>query len=57
MAGRGLLRPHVDPASLPAGLIALIDGLQVQWLLDSQAIDMPGQLRARLREVVQAEIP
>ncbi|MER6210885.1 TetR/AcrR family transcriptional regulator [Streptomyces sp. NPDC001073] len=57
LARRDLLRPHVDPVSLPIGLIALIDGLQVQWLLNPEAIDMPEQLRARLWEVIRTEIP
>ncbi|MDT0395705.1 MULTISPECIES: TetR/AcrR family transcriptional regulator [Streptomyces] len=57
LSRRGLLRSHVDAEYLPASLLAMIDGLQVQWLLDPQAIDMPTQLRARLREIIHAEIP
>ncbi|MEU8733218.1 TetR/AcrR family transcriptional regulator [Streptomyces tendae] len=57
LSRRGLLRPHVDIESLPSELMAMIDGLQVQWLLDPQAIDMPTQLRARLRECITVAIP
>ncbi|MFJ4637924.1 TetR/AcrR family transcriptional regulator [Streptomyces hygroscopicus] len=57
LARRQLLRPHVDPAGLPVDLIALIDGLQIQWLLDPHAIDMPERLRARLRDIISVELP
>jgi hypothetical protein len=31
---QGLLPADVDPFEFAAGVIALMDGLQVQWLLD-----------------------
>ncbi|MEU6764900.1 TetR/AcrR family transcriptional regulator [Streptomyces sp. NPDC046853] len=54
---RDLLHPHVDPSGLTASLIALIDGLQVQWLLSPDTIDMPAHLRSMLRNVISAELP
>jgi AcrR family transcriptional regulator len=43
----GLLRPEVDPALAAASLVAVMDGLQVQWLL-GQAEDPVGALRAHI---------
>lgn len=45
MRDQGLLRAGVDPASAAIQLIALWEGLQQQWLLDPEAIDVPGELR------------
>jgi AcrR family transcriptional regulator len=36
----GEIRPDIDCESLAAEIIAMIDGLQVQWLLDPEHIDM-----------------
>ncbi|MEV0007714.1 TetR family transcriptional regulator [Streptomyces sp. NPDC051840] len=44
----GALRPGVDPAAAGPQLIALMDGLQVQWLLSDCATDMAGILRAHI---------
>ncbi|SFR67557.1 transcriptional regulator, TetR family [Agromyces sp. CF514] len=55
IAERGLLRPGVVLDGAARDLIALIDGLQVQWLLDPAGIDIVARLRRRLREVVDAE--
>lgn len=57
LAARGLLQPHVDPSGLAVSLIALIDGLQIQWLLSPDTIDMPERLRSMLRNVVSVELP
>ncbi|RFU82588.1 TetR/AcrR family transcriptional regulator [Streptomyces triticagri] len=38
-----------DPDAVAVQLIALMDGLQTQWLLEPDAVDMPAQLRALLR--------
>lgn len=50
----GGLRPGVDPAGAAVGVIAVMDGVQVQWLLAPDAVDMAaalaGQLGAVLRE-------
>ena len=44
LAVAGALRPGVVPVTAAAHLIALMDGLQIQWLLDADT-DMAGALR------------
>ncbi|MCI9890100.1 TetR/AcrR family transcriptional regulator [Micrococcales bacterium 31B] len=39
------LRPGVDPEWLATAIIALMDGLQVQWLLDPESVDMGAATR------------
>ena len=48
VAREGGLRPGTDPAAAAARLIALMDGLQVQWLLDRGAVDMAAEVRGHL---------
>jgi len=48
---RGVLRPDVDPATAARQLVAVLDGLQVQWLLEeglppAERVDMPAAVRA-----------
>ncbi|MEB0000549.1 TetR/AcrR family transcriptional regulator [Cryobacterium sp. RTS3] len=45
----GQLREGVDPRSAARSLIALSDGLQVQWLLAPDTLDMAEELRSFLR--------
>jgi AcrR family transcriptional regulator len=52
VANRGLLVAGVDPGSLAIELVALMDGLQVQWLLAPTQIDMPAVLRQRIQAVL-----
>ena len=51
-AERGQLRPGVDCRSAARTLVALMDGLQGQWLLDRDAMDMPEELRRYLRPLL-----
>lgn len=44
----GALTPGTDPAALATEIIALMDGLQVQWVLAPEEIDMAAVLRQRL---------
>lgn len=44
----GLLRPGLDPEDLAVSLVALMDGLQVQWLLGARPINMAERLRDAL---------
>jgi AcrR family transcriptional regulator len=46
---QGLLRPGVRPATAARQLVALMDGLQLQWLLADGAVDMAAVVRAHLR--------
>ncbi|MFJ8747939.1 TetR/AcrR family transcriptional regulator [Streptomyces sp. NPDC102441] len=45
---QGALRAGIAPADAGRQLIALMDGLQVQWLLSDCATDMAGVLRAHI---------
>ncbi|GAA2626848.1 TetR/AcrR family transcriptional regulator [Paractinoplanes durhamensis] len=45
----GDLRPGVDPAAAARELVALMDGLQLQWLLDDTSVDMAATIDAHLR--------
>jgi AcrR family transcriptional regulator len=42
---RGELDPGLDPNSTATQLLAMLDGLQVQWLLDPDRVDMTATLR------------
>ncbi|WP_329454034.1 TetR/AcrR family transcriptional regulator [Streptomyces sp. NBC_01497] len=44
----GVLRAGVDPDTAAQQLVALMDGLQVQWLLSGCVTDMAGVLRAHI---------
>ena len=44
----GGLRPGIDPGAAARQLIALMDGLQMQWLLDDRSTDMAGVVRAHI---------
>ncbi|MCL2514817.1 MAG: TetR/AcrR family transcriptional regulator [Microbacteriaceae bacterium] len=44
----GELRPDVDPAVAARAIIALMDGLQVQWLYENGGIDMAADLKSYL---------
>jgi len=49
-AAQGALREDVDPATAGRQLIALMDGMQVQWLLDDGATDMAGVVRRQVQD-------
>ncbi|KOU55917.1 TetR family transcriptional regulator [Streptomyces sp. MMG1522] len=51
----GTLRPDTDPATAAQQLIALMDGLQIQWLISDCATDMAGVLRAHIRAQLTVE--
>lgn len=48
---RGQLRPGVVPGAATRQLVALMDGLQVQWLLDNDSVDMPAEVVAFLEAI------
>ncbi|WP_084078872.1 TetR/AcrR family transcriptional regulator [Demequina sp. NBRC 110057] len=56
LARRGLLREGADVRHLPSELIALMEGLQIQWLVEPAAVDIPARVRARLDEVLATSI-
>lgn len=45
----GMLRDDIDPGAAARGLVAMIDGLQIQWLLDNRRVDMVAVLRAHIQ--------
>lgn len=51
---RGDLSSKADPDSLATLLIAVSDGLQLQWLLDPEALNMKNELRKYLQFAVPA---
>ncbi|MEU9023171.1 TetR/AcrR family transcriptional regulator [Actinomadura sp. NPDC048394] len=56
-AGTGEVRPGLDADATAARIIALMDGLQTQWLLDPDAIDMPALFRAHIDELLASLRP
>lgn len=55
-AERGQLRDGVDPSSAAKTVIALLDGLQLQWLLHRDQVDMAADLRRYLQLLLTVEI-
>lgn len=55
LADEGRLRDGVDPEAAAASLIALWDGIQTQWLLAPDSVDMAGCLRGYLELVILPE--
>jgi AcrR family transcriptional regulator len=53
---RGMLRSDVAVEGLEVAVYALLDGLQVQWLLAPSEVDMPAQLRAWLADILTVDI-
>ncbi|MBO2463071.1 TetR/AcrR family transcriptional regulator [Actinomadura violacea] len=51
-AAGGDLRPDLDADATAARIIAIMDGLQTQWLLDPGAIDMPALFRAHIDDLL-----
>ena len=52
----GQLQPGVDCASAARTLLALMDGLQVQWLMHRDDVDMAGDLARYLRSLLSVEL-
>jgi len=51
----GTLRGGVRPDGAARATVALMDGLQVQWLLDRDSVDMAEDLESFLREIVDLD--
>jgi AcrR family transcriptional regulator len=56
MAAAGQLSPGISAASAANGMIAMSDGLQVQWLLDREALDMAAEMRNYLRPLLTVDL-
>jgi len=55
-AAEGQLRPDVDCASAARSFLALWDGLQIQWLLERDQVDMAADLRRYLQPLLTVEL-
>ena len=55
-AARGELRPDVDRAGTARALVALIDGLRVQWLLHPDQADIAGDVRRCLQPLLTVDL-
>jgi len=53
---QGALRDGVDPALAAVVIIAVMDGLQVQWLLDRDSVDMARALRDHLAGLLKVPL-
>ncbi|MFI5667357.1 TetR/AcrR family transcriptional regulator [Streptomyces sp. NPDC051704] len=51
---RGELRPGTDCGAVARETLAVMDGLQIQWVLAPEAVDMPALLRAYLDRQLRA---
>ena len=54
---RGLLAAGIEPGSLAIELVALMDGLQVQWLLAPTVVDMAAVLQHRIESALTVPLP
>ncbi len=55
LASKGMLRPGVDPKQATIDLIALTDGIQLQWLLRPDVLQMGDSVRRYLESVTTVE--
>jgi AcrR family transcriptional regulator len=55
MASARQLRAGVDPAAAARSTVAVMDGLQLQWLLDPASVDMAADLSAHFRALATDE--
>lgn len=53
----GQLHPGVDPAHSARTLIAVVEGLQLQWLYNRDSVDMVEDLRRYMQSLVTAPVP
>lgn len=53
----GVLRPGIEPRVAAQQLVALMDGLQIQWLLDDRGVDMEAAVQAHIQAQLTAPLP
>ncbi|MDN4474744.1 TetR/AcrR family transcriptional regulator [Demequina sp. SYSU T00192] len=53
---QGLLRAGVEPGHAARSLVALLDGLQLQWLYRPTEIDMVGDLRTSIQQLISVPL-
>lgn len=54
-SARGLLVPHIEPARGARSIIAMWDGLPLQWLIDRDSFDLVGDLSAHIGGFLRPE--
>ncbi|MEV7973909.1 TetR/AcrR family transcriptional regulator [Cellulomonas sp. NPDC089187] len=52
----GHLRPGVDPLMAARQMVAMMDGMQIQWLLSDGTIDMVAPVRAQVQSNLTVEL-
>ncbi len=55
MEADGQLRAGVEPEAAARSALALMDGLQVQWLIDTTSVDMAADVEAYFRQLATEE--
>lgn len=56
LAGSGELRADVDPAAAARWVVALMDGLQIQWLYERDSVDMAAHVRTYIGSLLTVEL-
>ncbi|MFF0700002.1 TetR/AcrR family transcriptional regulator [Streptomyces tendae] len=56
IAEAGQLHAGVEPAEAARWMLALIDGLQIQWLYDRDAVDMAEEVRRYLQTLLSVKL-
>jgi hypothetical protein len=56
LAEQGRLREGVDPRYAGLSFVALMDGLQVQWLSNPERVDLVGAVRSYLQALITVEL-
>lgn len=54
LAEQGQLSPAITPESLAKTVIAMVDGLQLQWLLDQNSVDVEAEVRTFVHHFIAA---
>lgn len=52
----GALRPEIDPSDAARHLVALMDGLQIQWLLENCKTDMTPAVHAHIQSQLRTPL-
>ena len=50
------LRPDAEIESAAQAIVAVMDGLQIQWLLDPEAVDLAGSTAFAIRAILAAVV-
>ncbi|MEQ3552678.1 TetR/AcrR family transcriptional regulator [Pseudonocardia nematodicida] len=56
VAEAGHLRPGVDPPDAARWMLAMVDGLQIQWLYSRKSVDMTVELRRFLQTLLTVDL-